>query len=669
MLQEEIHGINSGNPIEIQNYTDVAITMDISGSTNLDPSDYIFVQYSLDGSNWTNFSTNGQVYDDFTATQASQTGINGTNLWLQIICRNNNSEYHYIDNISVTGTLSNNYYSTGSGNANTLTNWNSERDGSGSTPTDLSNGLFYVENGDVITMTANWNLTGGLTVETGGSLNSQSFELTGLATFTVESNANLLLGHANGINGNIQTTGTQDFNVGANYTYNGTVAQVTGTNLPNTINNLVVNNTNAGGVSLSGSLVVNSLLDLQQGALAINGQTLTLNGTVDRTGAGTGTLSGSNASTLQITGTGALGTLYFTGGSETLLNLTINRTSSGTVSFGTNLTIGTSGSGTLTLTEGIVNPGANTITVANVAQGAIVGGSTTSYINGSLQRYFPASTSGSSTYLFPLGENSNYRPLELIDIETGVSPNATATVSPTGATNADASITPLFSQRNWYVNGTDLTSAFVKITESGMTSTNTLGISTTAQSGAYSSAGGVGTSTITSSSTVTTFPAWFAIGTLNIKTYYSYQDGDWDNPDTWTLDPSGTVKVGNDIPTDGDFVVVLSGRTVTLTSDVTNTDLDITIDAAGFLNLSTFQFTNTLLELSGQGTLQLASINFPAATTNTFINTGGGTTEYNNTVDFTLPISQTEYNNLTINTAVGISATQLNNLTLNGDFR
>ncbi|NJO87673.1 MAG: T9SS type A sorting domain-containing protein, partial [Chloroflexia bacterium] len=362
------------------------------------------------------------------------------------------------------------------------------------------------------------------------------------------------------------------------------------------------------------------------------------------------------------------GTLYFTAGSENLLNLSVNRTASGTVGLGSDLSIGTSASGALTLTEGIIEMGANTLAVANVAQGAIVGGSSTAFVDGLLQRAFPSSTSGSSTYLFPIGEGGNYKLLELIDVTTGVSPSATVSVSATGATNPDPSIDPLLSERNWYVNSTNLTSAFVRITEDGMTAANTMGISTAAQSGAYTSAGGVGTATITSSSAVTTFPAWFAIGSSNIKTYYSYQDGDWSNPDTWTLDPSGTVKVGNTIPADGDDVIILSGRTVTLDADVTTTNLDITIDAAGFLNLSTYQFTNTLLSLNGQGTLQLASVNFPTVTSNTFVNANGGTTEYNNTSNFTLPAAQTEYNHLNINTAVGIVATQLNDLTLNGNL-
>ena len=95
--------------------------------------------------------------------------------------------------------------------------------------------------------------------------------------------------------------------------------------------------------------------------------------------------------------------------------------------------------------------------------------------------------------------------------------------------------------------------------------------------------------------------------------------------------------------------------------------LDITIDAGGFIDQTIYRFTNGIYALRGQGTIKLASLNFPATVINTFINAGGGTTEYNNTSGFTLPAAQTTYNNLTINTS-GFIATQLSNITLNGNL-
>ncbi|MBN2756342.1 MAG: T9SS type A sorting domain-containing protein [Bacteroidales bacterium] len=526
----------------------------------------------------------------------------------------------------------------------------------------------------------NFSKTGGtisntinFTVNTGSTINMGTSVLDGSSgTFNLNSSAGIITAHADGISatgtnsGSIQLTGTRIFSVGANYTYNASAAQVSGDGLPATVNNLTINNSDVNGLTLTNSVVVNGILNLQQNPFILDGNTLTLNGTIFST---TGTISGNPLSTINVTGSGALGTLFFTPGSENLLNFSVNRTS-GTVGLGTNLTIGTSATGSLTLTEGIIDPASNIITLANVAAGQLFGGSETAFINGSFQRFLPSSTSGSSNFLFPVGEGGVYKGLELIDITTGIgSVDAIVSVSANGATTDDGSTIESIQPRNWYVNSTgNLENAFVRITESGLLTTNVLGISTAAQSGTYISAGGIGGATITSNPAVTNFPAWFAIGTSNTTTYYSYQDGDWNTPTTWTLDPSGTLQVGNDIPDNGDFVVILSGRTVTLSTDINSTGLNLTINAASFLDMSTYQFTNTLLSLSGNGTLRLASTNFPQATVNTFIDTGCGTTEYNNTSNFTLPITQLVYNNLNINTTGGVIATQFSNLTLNGNL-
>jgi len=150
-------------------------------------------------------------------------------------------------------------------------------------------------------------------------------------------------------------------------------------------------------------------------------------------------------------------------------------------------------------------------------------------------------------------------------------------------------------------------------------------------------------------------------------TYYSYQTGDWNSVSTWTSDPSGTLQIGSTIPGYNDNVVVLTGRTVSLSGDIDTKSMNVSINAGGILDMSTYNFINVISSLSGQGTLKLASVNFPATSVNSFVLTGGGTTEYYNSFDFTLPASQLIYNNLTINSS-GITATQMSNLTLNGNL-
>jgi len=107
----------------------------------------------------------------------------------------------------------------------------------------------------------------------------------------------------------------------------------------------------------------------ENGALTLNANitigafTLTF-GTGSTVPAGSGTFTGSSSSIMIINGTGALGTLNFTSGSQTLNNLTINRSTSGTATLGTPLSI----AGVLTLTNGIINEGSNLITITGTAQ-------------------------------------------------------------------------------------------------------------------------------------------------------------------------------------------------------------------------------------------------------------------------------------------------------------
>ncbi|MBN1158028.1 MAG: hypothetical protein JXA61_01495 [Bacteroidales bacterium] len=163
---------------------------------------------------------------------------------------------------------------------------------------------------------------------------------------------------------------------------------------------------------------------------------------------------------------------------------------------------------------------------------------------------------------------------------------------------------------------------------------------------------------------ITTF-----FSSLQAITLYSYQSGNWDNADTWTTDPGGTTLIGSQVPASGDSVYILSSRTVTLISDVTATGLTIVINSGGVLSLSTYQFTNTVQALEGQGTLRLTSASFPLVTANTFVMPGGGTTEYCN---FTGTLTQATYNNLKIlktdNTASSHTVTIGSNLTVHGDF-
>ena len=119
-----------------------------------------------------------------------------------------------------------------------------------------------------------------------------------------------------------------------------------------------------------------------------------------------------------------------------------------------------------------------------------------------------------TSFFFPVADaGDNYRPFELVNIRTGATnPVMRATVAQTGASTYDVSLSSI-NPRNWLletVSG-NFTSSTIRLTESGLTSTNLIGYNATTQSGDYSSVGGnsIGT-TITSNAGM--LPGYYAIG-------------------------------------------------------------------------------------------------------------------------------------------------------------
>ncbi len=191
----------------------------------------------------------------------------------------------------------------------------------------------------------------------------------------VNANATAELSQALDMNGSLNisagTLNANNFNinVGGNWTNSGTftpgTATVTfdGTGTQTivdangeTFNNLTVNKSD-GSLQMNNNLTVNSVLTLTTGNISINGNTLNLAGTVS----GSGKITGSNTSNISITGTGALGTINFDNtnrASKTINNFTINRTSTGSVTLGSDsLRI----RGVLTITDGTINTNARLI--------------------------------------------------------------------------------------------------------------------------------------------------------------------------------------------------------------------------------------------------------------------------------------------------------------------
>lgn len=159
--------------------------------------------------------------------------------------------------------------------------------------------------------------------------------------------------------------------------------------------------------------------------------------------------------------------------------------------------------------------------------------------------------------------------------------------------------------------------------------------------------------------------------------YYTYTsaatNGFWNVAGTWTTDPSGVSLTGSAVPGNNDVVTILNGFTVVLNANVVTTGHTITINNGGVLDLSTFTIA-TIGTLTGSGTLRLGSVNYPAITTNNFVNNSaaGATVEYYN-FSGNLPIS-VNYPNLkftnstSVNHVINFQNPSANSVTVFGTF-
>lgn len=146
---------------------------------------------------------------------------------------------------------------------------------------------FVVPNGTTLDM-------GTDTLSCSGSVNVD-FDLQSGATLKLKSPGGIVAQGTSTTTGQIQTSSTsiRSFSSAANYVYNGTVEQVTGTGLPSTVNNLTIDN--AAGVINSQAVNVDGVLTLQNGVFdnSVNAVTFGGSGSVV-------TVSGSLATPLPV---------------------------------------------------------------------------------------------------------------------------------------------------------------------------------------------------------------------------------------------------------------------------------------------------------------------------------------------------------------------------------
>jgi len=155
----------------------------------------------------------------------------------------------------------------------------------------IGTGQQIYTSGGTVSNTVNFNVSSGAYLQ----MAANNTVITGGGTFTLAGGATLGITSPDGITasgtvGNIQVTGTRTFDTGANYIYNGTVAQNTGNGLPATVGNLTFDNTvgdvtfnSARTITNNFSITTNSKANLGTG-LTHTTSSLTLGGTVAASG-------------------------------------------------------------------------------------------------------------------------------------------------------------------------------------------------------------------------------------------------------------------------------------------------------------------------------------------------------------------------------------------------
>lgn len=90
----------------------------------------------------------------------------------------------------------------------------------------------------------------------------------GTAKFILNSGGTLITANAAGIDGSIPVAATMltTYNSGANYIFNGSVAQVTSSGMPATVNSLTIRNTSAAGVTMTKATTVTNLWSFATGS-------------------------------------------------------------------------------------------------------------------------------------------------------------------------------------------------------------------------------------------------------------------------------------------------------------------------------------------------------------------------------------------------------------------
>ncbi len=337
-------------------------------------------------------------------------------------------------------------------------------------------------------------------------------------------------------------------------------------------------------------------------AITLNGNWTNAGSFVSRTG--TVTINGSATQTI----TNATG--------ETFYNLTMNATGPFTLGANTDAIV----TNTLTMTAGNFNLNSRTLTLGNGAIATLVRAAGIMY-GGTFRRYIPSATAISSTVaplygLFPVGNSSAYRPVEINSTVNATTPGNVSATHTDGFTKTDLS--PTYSDAGTIMTRIHTMQSAVATSGGFAGGTYNINVSMTAlvNTGALTderlliytggtTASSVGTHVATTGTvgsptgkrsglSAVDLTNIFVIGTSNAvatplgpDNFYSL-GGNWNTPASWSQISCGGAAA-TIVPRSTDNVVICSGTTITYNVVATTTIRDLTVQSTGVLTVTASQ--------------------------------------------------------------------------------